>query len=45
MQCPCRSHAMPRPCRSESDFFKPRQSAAWERHWNGLVFVNQYRPS
>jgi hypothetical protein len=32
MPRPCRSHAMPRPCRYESDFSRPRYSAAWERH-------------
>jgi hypothetical protein len=26
---PCRTPAMPRPCRSESDFSRPRHSAAW----------------
>jgi hypothetical protein len=29
---PCRAHAMPRPFRSESDFSRPRHSAAWARH-------------
>jgi hypothetical protein len=29
---PCRARAMPRPCRSESDFSRPRYSAAWARH-------------
>jgi hypothetical protein len=28
----CRARAMPRPCRSESDFLRPRYSAAWARH-------------
>jgi hypothetical protein len=31
---PCRSPAMPRICRSESDLTRPRQGAAWER--NGM---------
>jgi hypothetical protein len=26
------THAMPQPCRSESDFSRPRHSAAWEYH-------------
>jgi hypothetical protein len=26
---PCRARAMPRPCRSESDFSRPRYSTAW----------------
>jgi hypothetical protein len=29
---PCRSPAMPRPCRSESDLSRPRHSVAWEQH-------------
>jgi hypothetical protein len=29
---PCRTRAMPWPCRSESDFSRPRQSAAWAWH-------------
>jgi hypothetical protein len=29
---PCRARAMPRPCRSEIDFSRPRYSAAWARH-------------
>jgi hypothetical protein len=33
---PCRaraiSHAMPRPCRSESDLSRPRNTVAWERY-------------
>jgi hypothetical protein len=26
---PCRARTLPRPCRSESDFSRPRHSAAW----------------
>jgi hypothetical protein len=29
---PCRARAIPRPCRSVSDFTRPRHSAAWARH-------------
>jgi hypothetical protein len=29
---PCRSPALPRICRSESDLSRPRHSAAWEQH-------------
>jgi hypothetical protein len=29
---PCRAHALPRPCRSESDFSSPRHGGAWARH-------------
>jgi hypothetical protein len=31
---PCRAHAMPRQCHSESDFSRPRHSAAWA--WHGM---------
>jgi hypothetical protein len=31
---PCRARAMPRPCLSESDFSRPRHSAAWA--WHGM---------
>jgi hypothetical protein len=33
---PCRARAMPRPCRSESDFSTPWHSAAWAGHWHGM---------
>jgi hypothetical protein len=33
---PCRTRAMPRPCRSESDFLRPRHSAAWALHGHGM---------
>ena len=32
MPCPCRAHTVLRPCRSESDFSRPRHSTAWARH-------------
>jgi hypothetical protein len=38
--CPCRARAIPRPCRSESDFSRPRHSAAWTRH----VWISTGRP-
>jgi hypothetical protein len=31
---PCRAGAMPRPCRSESDFSRPLHRAAWA--WHGM---------
>jgi hypothetical protein len=31
---PCRARAMPRPCRSESDFSRPWHSSAWA--WQGM---------
>jgi hypothetical protein len=34
---PCRARAMPRPCLSESDFSRPRHSAAWARHGMGQL--------
>jgi hypothetical protein len=33
-QMPCRARAMPRQCCSESDFSRPRHSAAWA--WHGM---------
>jgi hypothetical protein len=33
---PCRARAMPRLCRSENDFSRPRHSAAWVRHGHGM---------
>jgi hypothetical protein len=41
----CCARAMPRPCLSESDFSRPRHSAAWARHgmaWN--VWISIGRP-
>jgi hypothetical protein len=32
MPRPCRSHAMPQPCLSESDLSRPRHGAPWEQH-------------
>jgi hypothetical protein len=40
---PCHAHAMPRPCRSESDFSRPRHSAGRTRHGHGIL--NYHRPS
>jgi hypothetical protein len=38
---PCLIHnAMPRPCFSESDFSRPRHSAAWAWHEHGTSCVN-----
>jgi hypothetical protein len=34
------THAMPRPCRSESDFSRPRHSASWAWH----VWISVGRP-
>jgi hypothetical protein len=40
MSCPCRTHAVLRPCRSESDFCRPRQSTAWARHGKSELAIN-----
>jgi hypothetical protein len=37
---PCRARAMPRPCRFESNFSRPRLSAAWAWH----VWISVGRP-
>jgi hypothetical protein len=37
MPCLCRAHAMPRPCRYESEFLRPRHSAAWARHGHSMT--------
>jgi hypothetical protein len=37
MRRPCRARAMPRPCRSKSDFSMPRHSAAWA--WHGRISI------
>jgi hypothetical protein len=42
---PCRAHAMPRPYRSESDFSRPRHSAAGALHGHSMACVNYHRPS
>jgi hypothetical protein len=36
----CRARAMPRPCHSESDFSRPRHSAAWALYRHGMTCVN-----
>jgi hypothetical protein len=42
---PCRNRAIPRPCRSESDFSRPRHRAAWTRHERDIARVNYHCPS
>jgi hypothetical protein len=37
---PCRARAIPRPCRSESDFSRPRHNTAWTWH----VWISIGRP-
>jgi hypothetical protein len=42
---PCRSPAMPRPCRSESDLSRPQHRAPWQRHGQGMhVRISIGRP-
>jgi len=45
MPCPCRASAVLRPCRSESDFSRPRHSTAGTRHGFGMAVVHEHRPS
>jgi hypothetical protein len=35
---PCHASTMPRPCRSESNFSRPRHSEAWARYGHGIAW-------
>jgi hypothetical protein len=45
MRSSCRARAMSWPCRSVSDFSRPRHSVAWARHGHGMACVNYHRSS
>ena len=42
---PCHAHAVLRPCRSDSDFSRPRLSTARARHGHGMTCVNYHQLS